>query len=110
MPDSTIDRLFLMLEAQAKLASKERKELVEAFERQISGLRLEVRGIAIIVAIVALAFGGTAINLKAPGVTVQTTPDAAVLAVLPVDVAPVELVAPVDVAPVQTPTEVAGEE
>ena len=46
MPDSTIDRLFLMLEAQAKLASKERKELVEAFERQISGLRLEVRGIA----------------------------------------------------------------
>lgn len=100
MPDSTIDRLFIMLEAQAILASKERKELVEAFERQISGLRLEVRGVAVIVAIVALAFGGTAINLKAPGVTVQTTPDAAV----------VELVAPVDVAPVQTPTEVASEE
>lgn len=105
MPDSTIDRLFIMLEAQAILASKERKELVEAFERQISGLRLEVRGIAVIVAIVALAFGGTAINLKVPGVTVQTTPDAAVVAVLPV-----ELVAPVDVAPVQTPIEVASEE
>lgn len=105
MPDSTIDRLFIMLEAQAILASKERKELVDAFERQISGLRLEVRGIAVIVAIVALAFGGTAINLTAPGVTVQTTPDAAVVAVLPV-----ELVAPVDVAPVQTPTEVASEE
>ena len=110
MPDSTIDRLFIMLEAQAILASKERKELVEAFERQISGLRLEVRGVAVIVAIVALAFGGTAINLKAPGVAIQTTPDAAVVAVLPVDVAPVELVAPVDVAPVQTPTEVASEE
>lgn len=95
MPDSTIDRLFIMLEAQAILASKERKELVEAFERQISGLRLEVRGIAIIVAIVALAFGGTAINLKAPGVVVQTTPDAAV----------VEIVAPVDVAPVETPAD-----
>ena len=105
MPDSTIDRLFIMLEAQAILASKERKELVEAFERQISGLRLEVRGIAVIVAIVALAFGGTAINLKAPGVTVQTTPDAAVVDLLPVDVPPVELV-----APVQTPTEVASEE
>ena len=103
MPDSTIDRLFIMLEAQAILASKERKELVEAFERQISGLRLEVRGIAVIVAIVALAFGGTAINLRAPGVVVQTTPEATV-AVLPVDVAPV------DVAPVQTPTEVVNEE
>jgi hypothetical protein len=104
MPDSTIDRLFIMLEAQAILASKERKELVEAFERQISGLRLEVRGIAVIVAIVALAFGGTAINLKAPGVVVTTTPDAAVVTVLPVDVAPV------DAAPVETPTDVASEE
>jgi hypothetical protein len=103
MPDSTIDRLFIMLEAQAILASKERKELVEAFERQISGLRLEVRGIAVIVAIVALAFGGTAINLRAPGVVVQTTPEATGAA-LPVDVAPV------DAAPVETPTEVADEE
>jgi len=104
MPDSTIDRLFIMLEAQAILASKERKELVEAFARQISGLRLGVRGIAVIVAIVALAFGGTAINLRAPDVVVTTTPDAATVAVLPVDVAPV------DAAPVETPTEVAGEE
>lgn len=83
MPDSTIDRLFLMLEAQAKLASRERHELVEAFERQISGLRLEVRMVAVIVAIVALAYGGTAIKLHAPGVSVQTTPDAATVTVSP---------------------------
>lgn len=75
MSDSTVDRLFLMLEAQAKLASKERHELVEAFERQITGLRFEVRMVAVIVAIVALAYGGTAVHFQAPGINVVTTPD-----------------------------------
>ena len=76
MPDSTIDRLVLMLEAQSKLASRERKELVEAFERQIQGLRTEVRTIAAIIALSALAWGGTGLALRAPGIEVVTTPEA----------------------------------
>jgi hypothetical protein len=101
MPDSTIDRLFLMLEAQAKLASKERKELVEAFERQIQGLRTEVRTIAAILAIVALAWGGVGVALRVPGVEVVTQ------AAAPVVVAVAEPVA-VEAAPaaVETPVEV----
>jgi hypothetical protein len=101
MPDSTIDRLFLMLEAQAKLASKERKELVEAFERQIQGLRTEVRTIAAILAIVALAWGGVGVALRVPGVEVVTqAAEHVVVAVaepVAVEAAP---------APVETPVEV----
>ena len=96
MPDSTIDRLFLMLEAQSKLASRERKELVEAFERQISGLRTEVRTIAAIIALSALAWGGTGLVLRAPGIEVVTTPEAVVVAVEP---APVETPADAEPAP-----------
>lgn len=81
MPDSTIDRLFLMLEAQAKLASAERGDLTRAFERQLTGLRWEVRIIAGIVAVVALAMGGTGVRFKAPGVDVETSPDQAVVSV-----------------------------
>ena len=94
MPDSTIDRLFLMLEAQSKLASKERKELVEAFERQIQGLRTEVRTIAAIVALSALAWGGTGLLLRLPGIELVTTPEAVVVDAVVVEVEP---------APVQTP-------
>ena len=81
MPDSTIDRLFLMLEAQAKLASAERGDLTRAFERQLTGLRWEVRIIAGIVAVVALAMGGTGVRFKAPGVDVETSPDQSVVSV-----------------------------
>ena len=95
MPDSTIDRLFLMLEAQSKLASKERKELVEAFERQIQGLRTEVRTIAGIIALSALAWGGTGLVLRAPGIELVTTPE--VVQAVVVEAEP---------APVQTPVEV----
>ena len=101
MPDSTIDRLFLMLEAQAKLASKERKELVEAFERQIQGLRTEVRTIAAILAIVALAWGGVGVALRVPGVEVVTQAASPVVVAV-AEPAPVEA-AP---APVETPVEV----
>lgn len=98
MPDSTIDRLFLMLEAQSKLASKERKELVEAFERQIQGLRTEVRTIAAIIAICALAWGGVGVALRVPGVEVVTTAaEHVVVETVAVEAAP---------APVETPVEV----
>ena len=100
MPDQTIDRLFLMLEAQSKLASKERKELVEAFERQIQGLRTEVRTIAAIIAICALAWGGVGVALRVPGVEVVTTAEAAPVAVEPATPADAEP------APVETPVEV----
>jgi hypothetical protein len=73
MPDSTIDRLFLMLEAQAKLASKERAELTAAFERQLTGLRWELRGIAVVAAIMILALSGVGVRLLTPGVSVTTT-------------------------------------
>ena len=98
MPDQTIDRLFLMLEAQSKLASKERKELVEAFERQISGLRTEVRTIAAIIAICALAWGGVGVALRVPGVEVITTAAETVA----VETVAVEA----EPAPVETPVEV----
>jgi len=81
MPDSTIDRLFLMLEAQAKLASAERAELTKAFERQLSGLRWELRGIAITAAVIVLALSGIGVRLKAPGVDVTTSPDQSVVSV-----------------------------
>ena len=100
MPDSTIDRLFLMLEAQAKLASKERKELVEAFERQIQGLRTEVRTIAAILAIVALAWGGVGVALRVPGVEVVTQAAPVVVAVaepVAVEAAPAADETPVEV-------------
>jgi hypothetical protein len=98
MPDQTIDRLFLMLEAQSKLASKERKELVEAFERQIQGLRTEVRTIAAIIAICALAWGGVGVALKVPGVEVVTTAaETVAVETVAVEAAP---------APVETPVEV----
>ena len=77
MPDSTIDRLFLMLEAQAKLASKERHELTQAFERQLTGLRWELRGIAITAAILVLALSGVGVRLLAPGMSLVTQPAAA---------------------------------
>jgi len=103
MPDSTIDRLFLMLEAQSKLASKERKELVEAFERQISGLRTEVRQIAAIIAICILAWGGVGVALRVPGVEVVTTAAAPVVVAIaePVAVEPVAVEAAP--APIETP-------
>jgi hypothetical protein len=81
MPDSTIDRLFLMLEAQAKLASSERAELTKAFERQLTGLRWEIRGIAVMAAVIVLALSGVGVRLKAPGVDVTTSPDQSVVSV-----------------------------
>jgi len=72
MPDSTIDRLFTMLEAQAKLATKERGELTQAFERQLTGLRWELRGIAVVAAIMILALSGVGVRLLTPGVSVTT--------------------------------------
>ena len=81
MPDSTIDRLFLMLEAQAKLASGERSELTKAFERQLTGLRWELRGIALTAAVIVLALSGIGVKLKAPGVDVETSPDQSVVSV-----------------------------
>ena len=81
MSDSTIDRLFLMLEAQAKLASAERAELTKAFERQLTGLRWELRGIAITAAVIVLALSGIGVRLKAPGVDVTTSPDQSVVSV-----------------------------
>ena len=101
MPDQTIDRLFLMLEAQSKLASKERKELVEAFERQIQGLRTEVRQIAAIIAICVLAWGGVGVALRVPGVEVVTTAAEHVVVAVAEPVA-VEA----EPAPVETPVEV----
>jgi hypothetical protein len=77
MPDATIDRLFAMLEAQAKLASKERHELTAAFERQLTGLRWELRGIAITAAILVLALSGVGVRLLAPGLSVVTQPASA---------------------------------
>ena len=81
MPDSTIDRLFLMLEAQAKLASGERSELTKAFERQLTGLRWELRGIALTAAVIVLGLSGIGVRLKAPGVDVATSPDQSVVSV-----------------------------
>ena len=81
MPDSTIDRLFLMLEAQAKLASGERAELTKAFERQLTGLRWELRGIALTAAVIVLALSGIGVKLRAPGVDVETSPDQSVVSV-----------------------------
>ena len=74
MPESTIDRLFTMLEAQAKLATKERQGLTEAFERQITGLRMELRIIAIVASVMILALSGVGVRLLAPGVSVTTQP------------------------------------
>jgi hypothetical protein len=74
MPESTIDRLFTILEAQAKLATKERQGLTEAFERQITGLRMELRIIAIVASVMILALSGVGVRLLAPGVSVQTQP------------------------------------
>ena len=81
MPDSTIDRLFLMLEAQAKLASGERSELTKAFERQLTGLRWELRGIALTAAVIVLALSGIGVRIQAPGVDVTTSPDQSVVSV-----------------------------
>lgn len=82
MPDSTIDRLFLMLEAQAKLASSERAQLTAAFERQLTGLRWELRGIAVTAAIIVLAMSGVGVKLLAPGVSVETSTDAQTVSVV----------------------------
>jgi hypothetical protein len=82
MPDSTIDRLFLMLEAQSKLASAERAQLTAAFERQLTGLRWELRGIAVTAAIVVLAASGVGVKLLAPGMSVETSPDASTVSVV----------------------------
>jgi hypothetical protein len=81
MPDSTIDRLFLMLEAQSKLASAERAQLTAAFERQLTGLRWELRGIAVTAAIIVLAMSGVGVKLLAPGVSVETSTDASTVSV-----------------------------
>ena len=81
MPDSTIDRLFLMLEAQAKLASAERAQLTAAFERQLTGLRWELRGIAVTAAIIVLGMSGVGVKLLAPGMSVETSPDASTVSV-----------------------------
>lgn len=100
MPDSTIDRLFLMLEAQAKLASAERAELTKAFERQLTGLRWELRVIAIAAAIVVLASSGVGVKLGAPGVSVETSPEASTVSVQIDPATPAEL----EPAPVVTPS------
>ena len=73
MPESTIDRLFTMLEAQAKLATKERQGLTEAFERQIVGLRFELRVIAIVASVMILALSGIGVRLASPAGSVTTT-------------------------------------
>lgn len=99
MPDSTIDRLFLMLEAQAKLASAERAELTKAFERQLTGLRWELRVIAVTAAVVVLASSGVGVKLGAPGVSVETSPEASTVSVqidpaTPAEAEPAVVVAP----------------
>lgn len=99
MPDSTIDRLFLMLEAQAKLASSERAELTKAFERQLTGLRWEIRGIAVMAAVVVLALSGIGVKLKAPGVDVETSTETSTVSVNVDPVAPSEA----EAVPVETP-------
>ena len=107
MPDSTIDRLFLMLDAQAKLASGERAELTRAFERQLTGLRWELRVMAVIAAIVMLASSGVGVKLLAPGVSVETSPDASNVSVNvepEADIKPIETPADAEPAPyVSTP-------
>jgi len=70
-----------MLEAQAKLASAERSELTRAFERQLTGLRWELRGIALTAAVIVLGLSGIGVRLKAPGVDVTTSPDQSVVSV-----------------------------
>ena len=97
MPDSTIDRLFLMLDAQAKLASSERAELTKAFERQLTGLRWELRVMAIIAAIVMLASSGVGVKLLAPGMSVETSPDASTVSI---NVEP-----EAEVKPIETPSD-----
>ena len=101
MPDSTIDRLFLMLEAQSKLASSERSELTKAFERQLTGLRWELRGIALTAAVIVLARSGIGVRLTAPGVDVTTSPDQSVVSV-DVNATPATP-AEAEPAPVETP-------
>jgi hypothetical protein len=73
MPESTIDRLFAMLEAQARLATKERGALTDAFERQITGLRLELRIIFIVTSVIVLALSGIGVRLASPAGSVTTT-------------------------------------
>jgi len=70
-----------MLEAQAKLASAERSELTRAFERQLTGLRWELRGIALTAAVIVLGLSGIGVKLRAPGVDVTTSPDQSVVSV-----------------------------
>jgi len=73
MPESTIDRLFTMLEAQARLATKERGALTDAFERQLGGLRLELRIIFIVTSVIVLALSGIGVRLASPAGSVTTT-------------------------------------
>ena len=72
MPESPIDRLFTMLEAQARLATKERQGLTDAFERQLGGLRLELRIIFIVTSVIVLALSGIGVRLASPAGSVTT--------------------------------------
>jgi hypothetical protein len=62
-----------MLEAQARLATKERTALTDAFERQITGLRLELRIIFIVTSVIVLALSGIGVRLASPAGSVTTT-------------------------------------
>jgi hypothetical protein len=62
-----------MLEAQARLATKERGALTDAFERQITGLRLELRIIFVVTSVIVLALSGIGVRLASPAGSVTTT-------------------------------------
>lgn len=77
MPESTEQLLLALLKRQADQATVERRELRESFERNLTGIRNELRVFGVIVLLGLLALLGVSADVHLPGMAIQTTTGAA---------------------------------
>lgn len=77
MPESTELMLLDLLKRQADQATVERRELRESFEKNLTGIRNELRVLGVLVILGLFALLGVGANVHLPGMNIQTTTGAA---------------------------------
>lgn len=77
MSESVEQLLLSLLKRQSDQATTERRELRESFERNLTGIRNELRVFGVIVLLGLLALLGVSADVQLPGMSVQTTTAAA---------------------------------
>ena len=73
MPESTELMLLDLLKRQADQATVERRELRESFEKNLTGIRNELRVLGALVILGLFALLGVGANVRLPGMNIQTT-------------------------------------